>query len=219
MRNRQISTHPNDGVGPYIEKKVLGWLEHAPTISRNSPHSNGIPHIAASPLRIAKATQMERRPQRRSADAFHMERRFWCNPRNRRCRRGTRVRICRDHRSFAFVSRRVPEYALISVPMQMARLSFVLWSLQRRPLFLRASSLRGSSIMLAKRTCSDGTAFVGSLRNPVSQAQTANPPGRGRANCRLSEPVSAREHASVVRTVGMPRYWLDNSRMCFLPEK
>jgi hypothetical protein len=37
MRNRQISTHPNDGVGPYIEKKVLGSLLHTPTISEIPP--------------------------------------------------------------------------------------------------------------------------------------------------------------------------------------
>jgi hypothetical protein len=41
MRNRQISTHPNDGVGPYIEKKVLGWLEHTPTISEIPPPFEG----------------------------------------------------------------------------------------------------------------------------------------------------------------------------------
>lgn len=84
---------------PISRKRFLvGW--NIRRQFRNSPHSKGIPHIAASPLRIAKATQMERRPQRRSADAFHMERRFWCSPRNRRCRRGARYEYAAitDHR-------------------------------------------------------------------------------------------------------------------------
>jgi DNA polymerase (family 10) len=57
MRNRQISTHPNDGIGTYIEKKVLGWLEHPPTISE-------IPPIRTEFLTLPQArSALQKRPK------------------------------------------------------------------------------------------------------------------------------------------------------------